>query len=81
MKVVFEHLGITLNGKYISNLDRFHSDLDSRIVLWMSNGVRYLFSGSSDNINSLYSSLHMAMDDTGEVVFNRTIKSCTYGAK
>lgn len=80
MKVVLEHLGITLNGKYISSFDRFHNDLDSLIVLWMSNGVRYSFSGSLDNINSLYSSLHMAMDDTNETIFNRTIKSCAYGS-
>lgn len=80
MKMVFEHLGITLNGKYISSFDRTDNEVDCCIVLWMSNGVKYIFSGDSSNISSLSTSLIKSMEDTNEVVFNRTIKSCWYGS-
>lgn len=80
MKIVFEHLGITLNGKYICSFDRIDEKEVSRIVLWMNNGVRYVFSGDSGNIISLSASLRIAMEDTDEVVFNREIKSCCYGS-
>jgi len=80
MKMVFEHLGIILNGKYISSFDMTDSEVECRIVLWMSNGVKYIFSGDSSNISSLSTSLIKSMEDTNEVIFNRTIKSCWYGS-